>query len=334
MSVSLGIDVAKDTFDAVLIDQNGKNPKHWHLERTLEGLEQLKDLLSAENVDFESLSVGMEATNSYWKLIATAVVGWKAKCFVINPVVICNFRKVVMEKQKNDRRDALIIAKYTKMHAEDPWTPSSSGLAQITELTRRIVDLKRLSTQEKCRLTSEPSEIIAKSINRVLDAIRDEVKLILKELKEAVAKDEEINEMVDCAVSIPGIGFQTAVTLLGELGNLKRFDNAKTVASYAGLVPREFQSGTSVNKKPELTSYGNRNIRRCLYMAAMAAIRVDSEFRAFYLRLREDDKKPKVALVAVMHKLLRVFFGVVKSRKCYQDELAAPKNVRTKQNTT
>ena len=115
-------------------------------------------------------------------------------------------------------------------------------------------------------------------------------------------------------VSINGIGERTAWSILAYIGDINFFSNAKQIASYAGLTPKIIQSGTSIDKS-SLSKLGHKRLRKSLYMPALVAIRYNPILKAVYERLVNNGKPKKVAIVAVMRKLLILSYGVLKSEK-------------------
>jgi transposase len=112
--------------------------------------------------------------------------------------------------------------------------------------------------------------------------------------------------------STPGIGAISALQLLGELVLIPGNCDVRQWVAYAGLDPRQHESGTSVHQKARISKVGNRHIRRALYMPALTAVRFAPHLRAFYLHLQARGKCKMVALVAVMQKLLHAIFGMFK----------------------
>lgn len=113
------------------------------------------------------------------------------------------------------------------------------------------------------------------------------------------------------------MGDKTAWSILAYVGDISFFDNAKQVACYAGLTPKISQSGTSVNKS-SLSKLGHKRLRKSLYMPALVSVRHNPLLRAFYEKLLAKGKAKKVALVAVMRKLLVLAYGVLKSGKPFE----------------
>ena len=125
--------------------------------------------------------------------------------------------------------------------------------------------------------------------------------------------------------TIPGIGPQTAATLLGELGALTRFTDARALVAYVGLYPVIHESGDRA-ATPRLSRVGSRIARHSLYLAAVNAVRRSAEWRTIYLRKKAQDKTAKQALVVVAVKLLHALYAMLKHRQPYNPSrlLVAP----------
>jgi transposase len=125
--------------------------------------------------------------------------------------------------------------------------------------------------------------------------------------------------------TIPGIGPHTAATLLGELGALTRFTDARALVAYVGFYPVLAESGEQV-APPRLAPAGSRIARHALYLAAVNAVRRSAEWRTLYLRKRAQGKKAKQALIVVAVKLLHTVYAMLKHRRPYNPSrlLVAP----------
>ncbi len=134
--------------------------------------------------------------------------------------------------------------------------------------------------------------------------------------------DEDLKREVELVESVDSIGRQTACKIMGEILLVERFDSAKAMASWAGLIPSRFESGTSVKKADKLTQDGSRPIRRILYMPAVAAHKHNEAVSLLYNRMNAKAKKGKTRVVAGMHKLLRQVYGVLKHRQPFDPKKA------------
>jgi transposase len=130
--------------------------------------------------------------------------------------------------------------------------------------------------------------------------------------------------------TIPGIGPQTVATLLGELGTVARFIDARALVAYVGFYPVIAESGERV-AIPRLSAVGSRIARHALYLAAVNAVRWSAEWRTIYLRKRAQGKRPKQALIVVAVKLLHTAYAMLKHRQPYDASrlLVASPSLRT-----
>ncbi len=123
--------------------------------------------------------------------------------------------------------------------------------------------------------------------------------------------------------TIKGISTLTAAAIIAEAGDPARFPNAATFASYVGVVPRLHHSGKRKFSGNGAIPLGNARLRHALWMPVLVAIRVNPWLRAYYQRLRAVGKRPKVAIIACMHKLLAAVYSVAKNRRPFVPRLSA-----------
>jgi transposase len=119
--------------------------------------------------------------------------------------------------------------------------------------------------------------------------------------------------LVQRIASIKGIGQTTAQAFVTLFGDFSSFECAKAFAKFLGLTPSEFSSGKSVRGRRYITKKGNSKIRALLFNCARSAMKHNPTCKALYQRIIDKEKSGKIALTAVMHKLARIVFGVVKS---------------------
>ena len=146
----------------------------------------------------------------------------------------------------------------------------------------------------------------------------------LRELEGDIERRLEHHQVGKLLTTIDGIGPLTAACIIAELGDPARFGSIRALASYVGVIPRLRQSGKRKLTGRRLLPLGNARLRRALWMPTLSAIRVNPWLRAYYLRLRAAGKKPKVALIATMHKLLAAVFSVARRRQPFVASLLSP----------
>lgn len=163
----------------------------------------------------------------------------------------------------------------------------------------------------------------------LIESLQAVLTTILQSMKSLVEQDRQTEQpslakTVDLLVSIPGIGFITAVTMVAEFGDVTSFQSAQAMTAYCGLDPSVQQSGNFKGTRNKISKRGPRLLRRALFHVASANVRtsrndqaVNPHMQAFYKN--KCQSKPKmVALVAVMHKMLFIIFAVLRDQKPFE----------------
>jgi transposase len=137
----------------------------------------------------------------------------------------------------------------------------------------------------------------------------------LRSLDSDIERRLEQHEIGKLLTTIEGIGPQTAARIIAEVGDPARFHSAGALASYVGVIPRVHQSGKRKFSSAAKVPLGNARLRRALWMPALTAIKHNPWLHAYYQRLRSAGKRPKVALVAIIRKLMTAMYSVAKHRR-------------------
>jgi transposase len=159
----------------------------------------------------------------------------------------------------------------------------------------------------------------------LLDLALAEYRHLRALLAQAEAKLEELarrDEGVRLLETVPGVGTRTAEVVAAYLGDAKRFDNGKQVSAYAGLVPRQFQSGQS-DRRGRITRRGPAVLRKALVECAWMALRYNGWARAVYARLSRGRARKKQAIVALARKLLVRCWAMLRDRAPWREGVAA-----------
>ena len=151
-------------------------------------------------------------------------------------------------------------------------------------------------------------------LKTMLNNISKQIEQVERQIRLCQKQDELIDKQAKLLTSINAIGEITAWAILAYLGDISHFKSSKQVTSFAGLNPRKIESGSSLNKSP-LSKMGHRRLRRSLYMPALVAIKHNPIMLKHYEKLLAKGKPKKVAICAVMRKLLVNCYGVLKSGK-------------------
>ena len=314
MIITVGIDISKDKFD-VCIEKEGGSLDRRHFKNDQSGFKKFGYLLKNKNV-----IAGLESTGVYGENLCQFLYDSGVTVYLMNPSQIKYYAKSIMKRSKTDQVDAAVIMQYIKLHAKTltPWQPRSTVYNQLKSIYRCLKTFKenRVRTQgyiEACTSTDRCGQSDAlESYEVLLKSIDLQIQQLEKKLLNLIETCDELNLHYTHLQTIPGIGEQTAIGLLSEMPDVKNFQHVKQCVAYAGLNPSIKQSGTSVYGAGRISKTGSKELRNLLYMPALVGKNNCKAYKPFVDRLDEKGKKPKVIVVAVMHKILRIVFAVLK----------------------
>ena len=237
---------------------------------------------------------------------------------VANPRALRDFARACMLRSKNDPLDAGSTLEYAIRMRFSPWQPPSAKALELRMISRRIAALTVERTREKNRhhaleASKESSRFVLNDIEVNTRHLARRIDGLVVEAKRIVDATPELKSMFDLLVSVTGIATASAIQILPELLVLPEGMTVRQWVAHAGLDPREYKSGSSIDRPVRISKVGNKNLRRALYMPALVASRYETNVKAFYEHLLENGKKPMQAIVAVMRKLLHAIFGMFQS---------------------
>ena len=290
VDIVLGIDVAKAQLDVAVWPTEDT----WTVPRSPAGLRRLQARVQA----LQPTRIVLEATGGYERAVVAALPGLPV--VVVNPRQTRDFARAHGTLAKTDRLDAQVLARFAA-DVRPPVRPQPSKAVQhlraLVRERRQLVEL-RVATQHR-RRQAPPARWPRRDAHLAL--LRAELRELDREVAAALQADPQLQARAAGLRSIPGIGPVAAATLLAdvpELGTCSR----QQVASLVGVAPFNRDSGAWRGRR---SCWGGRApVRAVLYMAALAATRLNPRLRTYYQRLVAAGKPPKVALVACMRKLL------------------------------
>jgi transposase len=312
----LGIDVSKLKLDIALLI-NGK-VKSKVVPNTADGHQVLLEWLNKSKATLAVLHVCMEATGVYHEAVATALHAAGLKVSVVNPSCIKGFGHGENIRNKNDEIDAGLIARYCLVMHPEPWTPPPLEQRQLRAWTLRVQALKDIRQQEQNRLeahTVAGMEDVAAHVKEHLVWLDAEIKKLEKEINDHIDGHPSLKNDAQLITSIPGIGMTTVARLLGHLGDIRRFDNAKAFAAFLGVTPKQRTSGSSLKGRTMISKTGNSSLRAALFMPSMVARRRNPILGQFADRLLATGMAKKAVICAVTHKLAHLIYGVIRNGK-------------------
>jgi transposase len=329
MEIWSGIDVGKKTFQASWVTPESHlktfhQIPHREFPMTQKGVALYLKWLKKHSQPDQPIRVIMEATGRYSLELHAWLVARnpELKPAIVNPKLAKHFHQSLGLRNKNDSVDARSLGLMGRERQPRPFQPLEPEYQHLRDLMRQRRALVKTQVEESSRLEeikSSPavaqfSRSHVKFLKRLLDRVNRSLQKLLQDYP-------QLNLDIKRLMTIPGVGQITAMTVLGELGDLRRFERSRQVAAMAGLTPHNVDSGTST-KHSKLDRMGSPEVRKVLYMAALASSRYsNNRLGKTYLHLIQDnDLCKKEALVAVMRKKLVIMRALLITNSDYKDD--------------
>jgi transposase len=301
---SIGVDISKDALD-VVIHPEGKG---FRTPNTPEGHRALIKRLRG----FEIARIVFEATGAYHRLLQKALDDAGLPWVKVNPRRARRFAEATGKLAKTDRCDALMLARMGAALELEPDVPVSPTVETMKELVsaRRALVKDRVAVLN--RQAVAVSTLIKRQLAQRLRQIDRQIEAIDRRLKTMRKADADVSQRFDILTSIPSFGEGTANALMVETPELGRLDHDQA-ASLVGVAPIANDSGQTAGKRS--IRGGRPHARQALYMAALSAIRFNPQLKTKYQALIKAGKPAKVALVAIMRKLLILANALIRDNR-------------------
>lgn len=315
---SIGIDIAKRKFDLAWLAAGKLKTKVF--DNTEQGHKELLAWLKKHQLTTENCHLAMEATSQYYEPVALALFDAGYTVSVVNPMQIKAFGESLMRRQKTDRADAELIARFCEVNKPQPWHAPPPKVRQLQRLLARLEAVQAMHVQEQNR-RHEAQGLTLESIGRVIETLDLEIDYLEEQIRDHIDRHPDLREQDELLQSIPGVGPRVSSYAIAWLRG-ERFDDARQAVAFVGLSPRHHQSGDSVHGKSSISKLGHGRLRKILYWPAMSAMRCNAAAVALAERMAVAGKNKKVAIIAVMRKLVHWMMGVIKSGKPFDVNLA------------
>lgn len=327
----LGIDISKDTLDLALM-QNKANSSITNnkFSNNLKGYKALLAWLKEQHIALDQVLICLETTGIYHRCLVAFLQNYQAFVWVENAVTIK--WSSALQRGKTDKIDAQRICLYAfrnqdKAQAYAAKDQALQKLADLLASRERLIEAKKLLSVPIKELQQtglkQEAKYVEKSCKKTLESIEKEIKAIEEELEAIIAQNKELEANYSSVCSVPYVGKITAFHLLVATNNFTRFENAKQLASYGGIAPFPYQSGSSVRGKTQVHHMANKKIKRALHLCAVSSIRYAGEMRAYFDRKVREGKNKMSILNAIRNKLLHRIFACVRENRLYQLRQAA-----------
>jgi transposase len=307
----LGLDIAKAKLDACLL--SGTQAFHAQFDNSKPGLQALR-VWCRKHGALAPWTV-LEATGRYGELAATELHAAGHRVHLANPRRIKDYARSLGRRNKTDRIDAALIASFGATRDLPAWQPPSDAQQILRALMRRSADLATMLQAERNRTESSTDLLVAKSLARIVRVLEKESASLQSQIKAHIQACPELREDLAHLCQIQGIGERTAAWLLAEVP--RHLPNGRAAAAWLAVTPRVRQSGTCLRSTAPIGSEGNRHLRRVLFMAALTARHRNPRLKAFADRLAATGKSKMSVLFAVLHKLIKISFLLLKNHAAY-----------------
>jgi transposase len=322
----VGTGISMDTFAArygtVDVGQNQQITESVTFTNNLKGFRELMSFVKKKRGQLKApLYFVMEATGVYYENLAYFLNEKQQKVIVILPNKTKNYSKTLSIKSKTDPLDAKMITQFGLERQMQLWSVPSPLMKAIKALTREYNTKKDLIIQIKNQLHAKeyshmPLKESVKRSQASLSFFEKQIKEIEKEIKELVKQDDDLNDRINKIDKIEGVGFMTIVSIIAETNGFALIENAKQLASYAGLDVVYNESGLKKHKTT-ISKKGNKHLRKAVYMPALSAVKHNPKLKQLYTRLVIKKGIKKVALIAVARKLLILIYTIFKKNEDY-----------------
>lgn len=313
----VGIDVAKDKFD-VSYTVDGQNIFGYStFANEKKGIKkffkQAESILKKQNL--QDIHFCMEATGIYHCELCEYLQNSAHIVSVVNPVRTKAFSKSLQLRTKNDKVDSQMIVYYAYLH-NPPKTPKlPDTIKKFRSLVRYKETLVESRTQEIARLKSSLDSDVKQLINKKILFIEKQTRETIAKIQNLIKENEFLNTQMKLLTSVDCVGERVAWVILAEF----KFEDIESISpkamvAHAGLSPREHSSGSCVKGRSHISRIGNASLRKILFLPALGCVKNSNYFSNFYLHLVERGKPKKVAITAVMRKILLISMGVLKNQ--------------------
>jgi transposase len=306
---NVGIDVSKDWLDVHVLraDERLRVPNH------PAGMRQLKRWLRR----FDVALVVVEATGKWHRAVHRSLSASAIAVAVVDPFRVRMFAKAQGILAKTDRLDARVLAQFAAVMAPPVRPPAPAMIEELRELVVARASAVAQQTALKNQRSAATVKFLQRLLERRIERADRDIEALDAAIRARVVADDGLARRYDILISIAGIGFVAAVTMLASLPELGH-STVKEIAMLAGLAPMADQSGQREGVR--VVRGGRANVRRILYLAALTAARFNADMTALYRRMTAAGKPPKLALIAIARKL-----AVLANTLITQDRMWLPK---------
>jgi transposase len=242
-----------------------------------------------------------EASGGYEQVLLESLEKSEVKVTLVQAVRVRQYARAAGILAKTDKIDAKVLAAFGSAIKPQPTPPLSAEQKRLRQYEAQRRHLSRILVAEENRLAQLSCAELRTLSRSLMSKIKNQIETLDRRIGELIAQDQTLSKKAQKLIAISGVGARTAALLLAQMPELGQL-NRRQAAALAGLAPFNHDSGSIRGKRAIFG--GRRALRTGLYMAALSAARFNPILSRFYQRLRAKGKPHKLALTAVMRKLL------------------------------
>jgi transposase len=299
---------------------------HWQEVEIANEIQAINDWLSGLNMSQSRFIY--EHTGNYSARLSYCLSLLEAHFSILTPAQSKGFSMTLKSTSKTDKQDARMLCLYgQKMQPAGSVLPDG----ELNLKRQKYKHLSLLKAEKQAfvnrlnALNFHPNAdaIVKDSLAQTITFFEAQIQLLTQDV--FTLDDDEFERIFKQMTQVVGIGKTTAHALIIATNGLKNFQSAKQVAKFIGVTPSDKQSGSSLRAKGHITKSSCAQLRTSLYMAAQNAARFNNACKNLFTRLRAKGKPYKVAIIAVIHKLIKQVFAVVSKNIIFDNEYLVAK---------
>jgi transposase len=308
---TIGIDVSKDTLDVHLHPAGD----HRQFENTPKGFRAILKWIAGRPVS----RLVFEATGPYHRAFERAMGEAGLPLCKVNPRQAKRFGEALGQLAKTDRMDAAMLARFGALVEPGVRAAPSKIISDLKDLHVARIALVKDRTAAKNREKNLTSSLLKRHVRQRLASIESQLKEIEAAIRTLIDSDDQLRRKFAILVSIPGIAARSAFAFLIDMPELGALE-AQEAAALSGTAPMTRQSGKRTGKA--FVSGGRVNVRQALYMPALVAARFNPDLKDKYQQLTARGKPPKVAITAIMRKLVILANALIRDDREWSPRVA------------
>jgi transposase len=306
----IGVDVSKRRLDVFLPDKG----EYKSFKNDASGHQKLNGLAK----QYAACLVTLEATGGYEQKVVRCLQSAQIPVAIVNAKRVRDFAKALGIHAKTDKIDARVISHFAQTTQPRAYRSSAHDIDELKEKNMRRSQLVALRKQEKQSLENA-SDWQRESIQASISRIKKEIAEIEVLLKQLIDQNQELSSQYKLLLSAKGVGSIVAINLLCYLPELGQL-NSKEIAAMVGVAPFNKDSGEKTGQRR--TWGGRSQVRTALYLSILSAKNHNPTIKIFFDRLVHRGKKPQVAMIACVRKLLVILNAMVKHNTPWRDPVS------------